>query len=67
MLREKMYFLYVKGKGKVGPVLLTEHGTMKAYWGSGRPLYTQGENPTTLFPLHFCSQNKYVLFHSTGT
>jgi hypothetical protein len=24
-----------KGKGKVVPVLLTEHHAMKAYWGSG--------------------------------
>jgi hypothetical protein len=24
-----------KGEGKIIPVLLTEHHTMKAYWGSG--------------------------------
>jgi hypothetical protein len=28
-------FLKSKGKGKVVPVLLTEHHAMKAYWGSG--------------------------------
>jgi hypothetical protein len=28
-------YMCVKGKGKVVPLLLTEHYAMKAYWGSG--------------------------------
>jgi hypothetical protein len=31
----KIFMHTAKGKGKVVPVLLTEHHTMKTYWGSG--------------------------------
>jgi hypothetical protein len=30
---EDSVFLQGKGEGKVSPVLLTKHHTMKAYWG----------------------------------
>jgi len=33
--KENTVYKCVKGKGKVFPVLLTKHHTMKAYWGSG--------------------------------
>jgi len=33
-------------KGKIVPVLLTEHDVMKAYWGSG------GIDPNILWPRH---------------
>jgi hypothetical protein len=36
----------LRSKGKVVPVLLTEHHAMEAYWGSG------GTAPLILWPLH---------------
>jgi hypothetical protein len=41
---DNVYFYNIFVKGKVVPVLLTDHHIMKAYWGSGglAPLFDLG-------------------------